>query len=216
MVEAVLLSLFMVGISSDFPITQPDSLNLSFVGNWPFGFAYSIICDPSRDLVFVGSGGGVYIIDVSDPSHPTKISEGIHTPGKIYRLFYQKPYLYIALGSLGLEIWDVSESSSPWRVGWLNLSGVVEDIVVSGSFVYVVNWDGLCVVDVSIPSHPRKIGFCSTPGWAKGVAVSGKYAYVADDYEGLRIIDASIPSDPKEVSALSTQNYLYQITLKIP
>ncbi len=38
-----------------------DSSNVRFVGNWPFGPSYAVEVDSTRELVFCGSGGGVYI-----------------------------------------------------------------------------------------------------------------------------------------------------------
>lgn len=40
-----------------------DSLNTRFIGNWPFGVTYAVSFDPSRNLVFCGSGGGVYVLE---------------------------------------------------------------------------------------------------------------------------------------------------------
>ncbi|MEO0076934.1 MAG: hypothetical protein ABIK19_04655, partial [candidate division WOR-3 bacterium] len=58
---------------------QFDSLNCRFVGNWPFGPSYTVAYDQTRNLCFLGSGGGVYILNVSNPSNPIKVSEAIHT-----------------------------------------------------------------------------------------------------------------------------------------
>ncbi len=46
-----------------FPAPDPqrqESLNVRWVGAWPFGPAYAVAGDSARDLVFLGSGGGVY------------------------------------------------------------------------------------------------------------------------------------------------------------
>lgn len=58
-----------------------DSLNVRFVGNWPFGPSEAVAYDLIRNLVFCGSGGGVYVLDVSNPATPQKISERIHSQG---------------------------------------------------------------------------------------------------------------------------------------
>lgn len=42
-----------------------DSLNVRFVGNWPFGPSNAVAVDTARSIAFCGSGGGVYILDVS-------------------------------------------------------------------------------------------------------------------------------------------------------
>ena len=62
-----------------------DSLNCRLVGNWPFGPSSAIALDSARALAFVGSGGGVYVLDVSNPAQPVKLSE-VHTQGMVKRL----------------------------------------------------------------------------------------------------------------------------------
>ncbi|MEO0261931.1 MAG: hypothetical protein ABIM49_06335, partial [candidate division WOR-3 bacterium] len=105
-----------IQIINEFPVNKQkiksgfDPLNVHFIGNWPFGPSSAAIFDPSRNLVFLGSGGGVYILNVSSPSNPVKVSEKIHTRGIVYGLFYESvnKRLYIAAGQGGLEIWNIS------------------------------------------------------------------------------------------------------------
>ncbi len=180
-----------------------DSLNVRFVGNWPFGPSQAVAHDSARNLAFCGSGGGVYILDVSSPSTPTKLSEGICSRGIVYGLFYEasSQMLYIADGVAGLEIWDVADPSSPEKLGNCDTPGDARDIYVSGSYAYVADgYEGeLRVIDVSTPSNPQEVGYCYTPGSAYGIYVSGSYAYVADYDKGLRVIDVSTPPNPIEV-----------------
>jgi hypothetical protein len=65
-----------------------DSLNMSFVGNYPFSYCYGVEYDSVRNIAFLGSGGGVYVIDVSDPANPLKLSESLHTRGLVYGIAY--------------------------------------------------------------------------------------------------------------------------------
>ncbi|MEO0270009.1 MAG: hypothetical protein ABIM85_06445 [candidate division WOR-3 bacterium] len=103
--------LSIIQIINGFPVDKKevkggfDSLNVRFIGNWPFGPSYAVSFDPSRNLVFLGSGGGVYILNVSNPSNPQKVSEKIHTRGFVQRLFYEpiNKRLYIAAGQVDLR-----------------------------------------------------------------------------------------------------------------
>ena len=83
-----------------------DSLNVRYVGGWPFGPSWTVAVDSVRDYVFLGSGGGVYILDVSDPHWPVKVSERIHTRGSVNDLYYDvtRQFLYVADGPGGLEV----------------------------------------------------------------------------------------------------------------
>ena len=75
-----------------------DSLNVRFVGNWPFGLSYAVCVDSTRNLVFVGSGGGIYVLDVSQVSNPVGVS-GVGTRGVVLGLHYDNTtqILYLSL-----------------------------------------------------------------------------------------------------------------------
>ena len=181
-----------------------DSLNARFVGSWPFADAFSCAYDDIRGLVFLGSGGGVYILDVTNPNAPTQLSEQIHTQGYVMRLFYEgaSHRLYIAAGAVGLEIWDVSNPIAPIKTGHLDTGDCAQCVFVYGSYAYIADHgDGLRIIDISTPSNPVEVGSYDTPGWTEGVYVSGSYAYVADYNCGLRIIDISNPAHPDEVGS---------------
>jgi len=159
-----------------------DSLNMRLVGNWPFGPSLAVAYDPSGSIAFCGSGGGVYILDLSTPSLPTEISD-IRTSGLVEGLFYDNSTstLYIAAGYGGLEIWDVQTPASPAKLGSYDTPGYPKNVVVSGSYAYIADWfSGLRIVDVSNPASPSETGYYDTPGGAHDIAISGSYAYIAD------------------------------------
>jgi len=190
--------------------TKGDSLNVRFVGNWPFGPSWAVAYDSARSLVFCASGGGVYILDVSDPSSPFRISTRIRTRGSVWGLFYDysSERLYIADYNAGLEIWDVSVPDLPIKLGHYDTPDDTRDVVVSGSYAYVADGGaGLRVIDITNPSNPVEVGYYDTPGLAEDVVVSGSYAYVADWYSGLHVIDITNPSNPVEVGYYDTPGW---------
>ncbi|MCX7837672.1 MAG: hypothetical protein N2323_07000 [candidate division WOR-3 bacterium] len=201
-----------------------DSLNTRFIGNWPFGPAYAVSYDPSRSLCFLGSGGGVYILDVSNPSNPIKVSEGIHTRGIVYGLFYSNNKLYIACGQGGLEIWDVTNPNNPTKLGYYFTPDEAWGVYVLGSYAYVADgWAGLRIIDITNPRNPIEVGYYNTPGWARDVYVSGSYCYVADDEAGLQIyqfyggtpnVNEEKPKIITKEKSLKTKK-LYDITGKL-
>ncbi|MEO0156289.1 MAG: hypothetical protein ABIL07_04165, partial [candidate division WOR-3 bacterium] len=56
--------------SGDNSIFAYDSSNVRFIGNWPFGPSNAVAIDQARNLVFMGSGGGVSVLNVANPSAP--------------------------------------------------------------------------------------------------------------------------------------------------
>jgi len=133
-----------------------DSLNVRFVGNWPFGTPYAVTLDTARNFVFCGSGGGVFILDITDPGSPVRVSEKIRTRGRLVRgLFYESSTqrLYIADGYMWKnDIWDVSNPSNPYEVGYYETSDNAAGVAVSGTYVYVADaFNGLQIYEFLPP-----------------------------------------------------------------
>jgi len=185
-----------------------DSLNCREKGSWPFGPSYAVAHDASRNLAFCGSGGGVYVLDVSNPAQPQRLSDAIRTRGLVDGLCYQANRLYIAADVAGLEIWDVTNPAAPARLGYYDTPSQARAVAVAGNHAYVADDEaGLRVISVSDPAHPSEVGYYDTPGYANGVAVAGNYAYVADYSAGLRVISVSDPAHPSEVGHYDTPGY---------
>jgi hypothetical protein len=89
----------------------------------------------------------------------------------------------------------VSDPTNPTYVGRYDGSGYVDDVVVSGGYVYVAaGYDGLLRMDMS--TNPTLVESYDGSGYAKGVVVFGNYAYVAYHDEGLRVVNMSNPAEP--------------------
>jgi len=190
-----------------------DSLNCRFIGSWPFGPSYAVALDSSRNLAFCGGGGGVFVLDVSDPTLPVKRSE-ISTSGLVvWGLCYLNNRLYVADDNAGLRVISVSDPANPVEVGFYDTPGRANDVAVVGDYAYVADGGtGLRVISVSDPAHPVEVGFCDTPGYAYGAAKVGNYAYVADG-DGLRIISVSDPAHPTEVGFYETPDWAQRVAV---
>jgi hypothetical protein len=176
-----------------------DSLSCRFVGNWPFGESYAVAVDTARSLVFCGSGGGVFILDLSDPEHLPRLSDLIRTRGFIYGLSCYRNWLFLAAEDAGLEIWDVSDAAAPVRLGSLATSEWVYGVAVSGDYAYLVGRDSsLRIADISDPAHPYEVSRHHVYGRAYAVSLSGDYAYVAAYNGGLSVVDVSDPRNPED------------------
>ncbi len=188
-----------------------DSLNVRFIGNWPFGSPYAVATDTARDLVFLSCGGGVYIYDCTNPLIPIKLSETIHTRSRFaYDLFYDMSTqrLYTA-GGWGTknEICDVSNPSDPIKLGGWDAQYFSWEVFVSGSYAYVADGSaGLRIVNISDPSNPYEVSYNNTIGYAYHVVVSDSYAYVVSD--SLFIFYVSDPANPYIVGHDSVRGFI--------
>ncbi len=137
---------------------------------------------------------GISAINVSNPPTPTTASflaAQAAPSGSAYLPFYLNGKVYVAYGTAGLRIIDVSNPGSPALLGTADLGGDSREVVVNGNYAYVAARDsGVYIVDVSNPVSPVKVKTLKTPR-ARGIAISGNTIYVAASDSGMGYIDAS-------------------------
>jgi len=155
---------------------------------------------------------GVSAINVSTPSAPATTSFLAAIPsatGSAFTPFYSDGKVYVAYGTAGLRIIDVTNPSNVTLLGTANLGGESRGVVVSGNYAYVAAMDsGVHVVDVTNPTSPVKLSTINTSR-ARGIAINGNYVYVATRDSGLVVMDINIPANPTwltNVSGLDIEN----------
>ncbi len=147
------------------PVAAQDCPQL--LGRWPYGTARAVAV--SGSLAFVGSGTTLLVLDVSAPSSPQLLGS-VTLPELVDGIAAAGSHAYVANGTSGLRVIDVSNPAAPVEVG---VSDVTEegamDVAVAGSHAYVAYGSlGLRVIDVSEPSLPVVVGAIDTPGTARG------------------------------------------------
>ncbi len=105
---------------------------------------------------------------------------------------------YVAEGTSGLTILNITTPSNPILIGVYDTSGEARGIQVVGTTAYVADWTcGLQIINVATPSKPTFIGYYNkTTGTANAVQIVGSTAYVIDENSGLQIINITKPSSP--------------------
>lgn len=193
-----------------------DSLNTRFVGNWPFGYSLAAEYDSSRNLAYVGSGGGIYILDISVPSIPVKISENIHTRAPVLGLFYDEisQLLFVANSIAGLQIWDVSIPTNPQKIGSCDTPDIAIDVFISDTLVFIADWyGGLRIINISDPLNPYEMGYFDAPR-IRAVHVVGSRAYIVSWLGHLMVIDVSSPSNPQQIDIWSRYPPFYDVYIQ--
>ena len=91
-------------------------------------------------------------------------------------------YAYVASGTAGLEIYDLTASGGPTLVGSCDTPGSADGVVVKGDYAYVAAGSaGLQVVDVSDPAHAHIAGSLALPSAARRLAFSA--GVLREDFE---------------------------------
>lgn len=167
-----------------------------------------------RGLVFAGNPG-TCTITVSNNTLSVSASGTVQSftpqalafvdiPGFANNVDVSGNYAYVAAGSAGLQVVDVSDHSHPRVAATRSLPGNADDVMVVGNYAYVAAGNaGLQVVDISNPLSPAVAGSLNTGGEAWDVVVRSSRAYVANGVSGLVIIDVSTPSSPVRLGSLS-------------
>lgn len=167
----------------------------------------------SGSLVYLAAGGGLWILDASDPSSITPLGS-VDTVGSAQGVTVSGSRAYISDFTAGLQIIDVSDPTAPVLLGGYNSSGFARDVAVQGSLAYLADdHAGVHILDVSNPAAPVRLGGYNTPGWAVSIQVSGSLAYVADRFHGMHVLNVSNPAAPIRLGGFDTEGDAWAIAV---
>jgi len=94
---------------------------------------------------------------------------------------------YIAYGSAGVVMVDVSDPAKPRKISELHVEKMAESIFFHHDTLYVTTGlNGLRLIDVTRPSLPKPIGGILTKCYPKDVAVFSKQIFIADGFCGIK------------------------------
>jgi hypothetical protein len=174
-----------------------DSLNVTFVGQWPWGPCYDVEIKDS--CAYIGNGRLLQILDLNDPSSPVILGEYL-TELLIYDFEVSGAYAYLATG-LAMEIVDISNPSNPVFTGRVEReSAPYRELAVSSGYAYVGDFSGvLHIIDVSNPTNPVELSWINavyeTP---RDIEVYGDYVYIIPGVGfGITILNVSDPENPQ-------------------
>ncbi|MFA5828538.1 MAG: hypothetical protein WC841_04260 [Candidatus Shapirobacteria bacterium] len=199
------------GVNTDLQIIDiSDPQNLSIGGTVKTGGVSKDIYISGKYAYLADYKQGLQIVDITNPARPIETGEYVTNPGLYNGVSVVNNYAY-AVGSAGLDILNISNSTSPSLVSTLSLGVTALDIYADGKYAYIAaNTSGLLVVDISNNTSPAQVGSYNTAGNANGVFIAGRYAYVADGTSGLHIIDISNPASPSLVTTYDTPGNAYK------
>jgi formylglycine-generating enzyme required for sulfatase activity len=182
--------------------TYTDTIEgLTVDGNYAY-LAFNDYADNKSD--------GLAIIDISTPSAPSEAGL-CDTPGEAWGVAVSGDHAYVADGSQGLQVCDISLPSISAVVGsYTGTVGFDYSVAISGTTLYV-GARNLYILNAADPTSPGYIGHYvpdNPEGYSrKGLAIAGQKAYVGEypiippgtDGGGLRIVDVSVPNNPSEI-----------------
>ena len=162
------------------------------------------------ESIYLSSPEQLNIYTKNALNHGTKSLVNVSTPLDAKQIELVGDLAYLADGT-SIRIYNVSDpESSVDELGSISVSDFIEDITVSGDFVYLANnVDGLKIIDVSDPENPIIAGMENslndTPQAGhvtNTVTVIGDFAYTTiDNLNKLIVHDVSDPSNPTLINS---------------
>ena len=161
------------------------------------------------DIVYVGGGTGLTVVNMSDKSKPVKIAQLANPDSqRSIALRVSKNILYLIAsgvnGSRTSSILVVIDATSPSRLEVLDiepLSMGARDMEVSENRLYVTGSRGLITFDITDPARPRSVGQLYYSSGMYALATNGQISYIlggtTPEERVLIIVDNTILPSPK-------------------
>ena len=188
------------------------------IGSFPFGVSYSVVYDSVRQLIYLSSGGGVFILG-TDGQQVWLISDKIRSRslGHIEELAYEPQRKLLALGTLkGLELWDVQDPTNPQRL-WATQPNEIygaNDVVIHENLLFAQGFEGpLLIYDISNPASPQLLKELYPPyDGSDDILLYGNYLFLANTSD-IHVIDVSDPANAYIVTSWNDPNAVNPIII---
>ncbi len=160
-------------------------------------------------IAYIAEGSGLAIIDMADPARPMVLSR-TYLSGRVNDLVVDNGYAFVTVGTAGVYVVDVTNSSAPRKIGHY-AADYAGQLSVAGGFVYFTHKTGFHIIDVTNPANISATGSYTVPvidaGGAQSIAISGQQVYLtythydptvgeSSLYGELYIVDVSKPTEP--------------------
>jgi len=107
----------------------------------------------SMAFLTTGDPGGVYVIDLSDPSAP-EVVEFHPTGGVKDDVWAHGDFLYSTNRADWISVLDISDPQNPSDAGRIQSDNTVKSIALEGDFLYAIGDSQLSIFDVADPGNP--------------------------------------------------------------
>ncbi|MCF7824113.1 MAG: T9SS type A sorting domain-containing protein [Candidatus Marinimicrobia bacterium] len=179
----------------------------------PFAAGSVILDDMVEDIVWtvidgktycLVSGSSLNIVDVTNPITPS-LTASMSLAGYGEGLAVSGTYAYIAAGSSGMQVINISNPASPDSVTTVagSGSGYAEGINVSSPYAYLGNGANVTIYDINTPETPSIVGTYEGTDWVQDAVGRGNYLYVCEWGVGVDVVDISNPASPTFVTTFS-------------
>ncbi len=183
-------------------LARQETDSLLSVGRWAYGPCTTVTYQ--KNTIFYGVGSYLVIADASTPPKPVNVGK-VLLPSPAIDIFPYGNFVFIADGSFGLQVIDVTHPDAPAIISSFSLynHSPAVHVAVSGHYAYLTDYDYVYVIDINDLSHPTESCHFTAddlPGVA-GFAIDGNYLFLAAP-SGLSIFDITQPLHPRKTGSV--------------
>lgn len=168
---------------------------------------FSAVAVSGNYAYLAASARGLYIVDLTDPANPRKISH-YETAGFIAEVKIVGNKVYLADNVEGLIILDISNKARPTRIGSKAITEA-KNVDVYNGYAYVLGSIGMHTIDVRDPAHPAQVAVYNAPS-VQDILVDNNIAFLAHwNPAVVEIINVSTPWQPVKLSEYEEEDFYY-------
>ena len=142
----------------------------------------------SGEVYTAQGGAGLVTLDLSDTLNPEQMRL-LENLANARDVAISGQYAYIARGLEGMQIFDISQPSSPVLKGTFSTDGFCSSVACSGSIAVLADGNTVYAVNVSQPTAPVLLNQWTGSGWFFDVAINGTMIYAVAGGMGLQVYD---------------------------
>ncbi|HEX7860011.1 MAG TPA: hypothetical protein VF773_06795 [Verrucomicrobiae bacterium] len=183
-----------------------STLRLRHVSSWPGhgrGAVYSLALEGDKAF-YTASGGGVVVLDVSDPSRMRPIG-AIRIYDPAHRIVVNGSRAYVG-SPLAFDAFEVDQLPFVTWHGGASMNGwedFLECIQVVATNAFVGSRFGMSIYNVADPREMVRLGNFESKGYVTRLQVRDGIAFVVDDLVGLHVVDVRKEIRPLLLSSIT-------------
>jgi hypothetical protein len=155
--------------------------------------------------------GRINIVNFKDMNFPF-VQNWISVFGVINKLFVANGYLYVLKKDIGLQIYDIENSTMPVLRGTQIVSGEPTGIFVDNKYAYITSSTGsLSIIDINNMPALTVSGFYNFGLTFKDVFVNENYAYLPQGSTGIQVLNVSKLPYPQQLTNIFAKRNATQV-----
>ena len=149
--------------------------------------------------------GSIYIVDITDPTHPLLRSTNFAFGKFVTGIAVKEPYLYVntATGG-GMDIFNIQNKDS---IVYVASSMDIQEgspLTIVGSLLYA---NQLTIFDLNTPENPKPLGSLGVPGKVHSITIKDSLAFLSMGPGGLAVANIADKANPKAAASIDWIGY---------